>query len=240
MDNNTQDPTGEAPSNIVINGVEYAPEDAQSLIELGNKTRDLEKQWNTPVDKVWPEYGKATTTLKQREAELQQARSELESFKAKQNAGTDTEVDFDKAKEALRKLNVLIKDDFDKEGYIKKADLDSYLEERDSKKEAVRKVLDEAGKLESEIDGKDGRPKFNKKAVLAYAQAYGHSDLMKAYEELNADTLGPWKEAQLAASKKPSLKTLGTGGGKKEPSEVKVTDDNAKDLLRETLWGAKE
>ena len=58
MDTQTEGTEGLAPSKIVINGQEYDPTEAQELIDTGRKTREYEKQWNTKVDAVWPEYGK--------------------------------------------------------------------------------------------------------------------------------------------------------------------------------------
>lgn len=229
-----------AHSNIVINGQEYSPEDAQSLIDLGNKTREYEQKWNTPLDKVWPAYGETTTKLKQIEGELEQARNQLTEFQSKKEEGTETPTDIKQAQEAARKLGITLKDDLDKEGYIKKDDLPAYLQEFQTRQDAVKQVLAEADNLEKQIDGSDGRPKFNKKAVLAYAEAYKMNSLEEAYEDMHADVLKDWKQQQIDAKKTPGLKTLGVSQADKQPKEVKVNDDNVNDLLKESLWGAKE
>ena len=95
---------------IVINGQEYDPTEAQELIDTGRKTREYEKQWNTKVDAVWPEYGKATTTLKQRDAELTEARQKLAQFEQKKDDGTQTTEDVRQAQEAARKLGIPLRE----------------------------------------------------------------------------------------------------------------------------------
>lgn len=219
---------------IAINGQEYDPAEAQNFIDRGKQTIEAERKWNTSLDKVWPEYGKSRETLKQMESQLAEARSQLEKFQTKQEAGTETPADEAKAKEAAKRLGLILKDDLDSSGYIKKDELDKYLSERDQEREAVKQVLSQAETLEKELDGSDGRPKFNKKIVLAYANTYGKADLKEAYEEMHEDTLKSWKKEQIDAEKKPELKTF-NAGDKKQPERVKVTDANVKDLLREKL-----
>lgn len=240
MDDQNQGGEPQAPSNVVINGQEYTPEEAQQLIDTGRKTREYEQKWNTPLDKVWPEYSRLSQERSSWQTEKQKLEAQIQEFQSKQQQGTETEDDVTKAKEAARKLGLTLKEDLEKEGYIRKDDLPKYFQQFSAEQQAVQKVLDEATKLEKEIDGSDGRPKFNKRVVLAYAQAYGHEDLMKAYEDMHGDSLKTWKEAQVNASKKPGLKTLKPSGGAKEPRETKVDDNNFKSLLKEQLWGSEQ
>jgi hypothetical protein len=230
--------TSEIPSTISINGVDYDPTEAQSLIDIGRKTKELETQWNTSVDKVWPEYGRSQEKIKTLEAERNDARAEIESFRAKQNAGVETPTDVREAQEAARKLGITLNEDLQKEGYLKKDDLDKYLEERDKKNQEVNRILASADSLEKEIDGSDGRPSFNKKIVLAYASTYGIGNLKEAYEDMNKDQLDKWKAAQVDAQKAKGLKTL-VPGGAKSVKEDKMTDDNVKDRLGEALFGTE-
>ena len=229
---------------VVINGQEYDVNQAQELIGLGQKTREYETQWNTKLDKVWPEYGKTTQTLKTREAELTEARSKLAQYEQKKDAGVETSMDVRQAQEAARKLGITLKDDLEKEGYIRKTELESILEQhiskREQEKEAVNQVLSQADKLEKEIDGSDGRPKFIKKVVLAYANAYSIPDLDAAYKDMNSEALKTWQDAQLASKKSPSLKTLKGGNATKQPAPVAMNDGNVNEALKEALWGSKE
>lgn len=227
------------PSNIVINGQEYSTEDIQSALEVKNKAGELESKWNTKLDSLMPEYTRLTQERSQWQSEKQQLQQQIAHFQQKQDRGTDTEADFEKAKEAARKLGIPLKEDLEKEGYVKKDDLEKYLEERDLKRSQVESILKKADELEQQIDGSDGRPKFNKKMVLAWAQAYGKTDLMEAYKDMHGDVLKEWEATQVESKKNPSLKTIKPSSGKKEPSDVRPNDDNVKDMLREQLWGAR-
>lgn len=229
-----------APSQVItINGQEFDPNEAQSLIDLGRKTQEYEQKWNTKLDNVWPEYGRSREQLHKYEAELQEAKAQLSEFQQKRQEGSETPTDLREAQEAARKLGIVLNDDLGKAGYIRKDDLESWYESKRQQDQAISQVLTEADKLETEINGTDGRPKFNKRAVMAYASAYQKASLLEAYEEMNEDSLKPWKESQLAAQRKASLKTMGSTG-KKEPVDPKVDRNNFEKALGESLWGAEE
>ncbi len=227
-------------SKVNINGQEYDPTEAQELIDYGRKTKEAEQKYNITFDSIMPAYTKANERAKQAdqyETELSEAREQLKTFQSKQERGTETQEDFTEAKEAARKLGIPLREDLDKEGYIKRDDLDKYLSDRDQRQSAVNAILKEAEDLEGKFNGEDGRPRFNKKVVLAYAQAYGSESLQAAYEDMHADALSRWQKEQVDSQRKPGLKTLASQPGNKQPSEVKLTKDNVGDLLSESLWG---
>ena len=58
---------------IVINGQEYSPEDATQYLELGRKYKDIESKLNTSLDKVYPEYTKASQRNKELEQQLKES-----------------------------------------------------------------------------------------------------------------------------------------------------------------------
>ena len=233
----------EAPSKVVINGVEYDPNEAQNLIETGRKTKEYETKYNTSFDKVWPEYNTVSQEKARLAKELEQAKTTLASFEQKKDAGVETQTDVAQARAAAKKLGIILDEDI-KDKFISKDDFDKVLEERLTKREQekaqIKQVLDQADSLEKEIDGSDGRPKFNKKIVLAYANAYGHSDLKAAYEDMHKETLDAWKATQIDSKKSRGLKTFSSGGGKKEPTSPKIDDSNVKGALSEALWGGNE
>jgi hypothetical protein len=225
----------DAPLKITINGEEHDMSEVEELYNVGKSTRELETKYSTSFDKVWPEYGRVST-------ELSQAKRELDDFRTKQQAGTDTAQDRKDAAGAAQTLG-LNPEELDKAGYIKKEQLDTLIEERLDKREqqtrAVQAVLDQATQLEKEIDGTDGRPKFNKRAVMAYASTYGIPNLQDAYEEMNDESIKPWKEAKLAEEKRRGLKTLNAGGDK-QPRQSKTNDSNFGEVLREALRSGQE
>lgn len=233
--------TDAALEKIVINGVEYDPTDAQTLIEAGTKARDFEKQWNTKLDNVYPDYTRATQEAA-RAKELQIERDALK-VKAEEYDRVRNHVTGDdnsrKALEAARSLGLADQEYLRKEGYLTETQLTKILDERQNQQSLVQNVLNQADKLEKDIDGLDGRVPFNKKAVLAYASAYNISDLNKAYDEMNEGANKSWKEQQLSGAKRPGLTTLKSGGLKAQPAEKELTKDNFADALKETLWGTE-
>ncbi len=235
-DQTTGEGVQEVPSKVTINGQEYDSADAEALIGLGSKTREYEQKWNTSLDKVWPEYGKSQTTLKQLQTENETYKRQLAEFQAKQSAGTETNLDVQKAKEAAKQLGLVFQEDISKNYITREQALEIARQERESER-AVEAVLNTADRLEKEITGEDGRPKFNKKHVLAYANTYGFTDVQAAYEDMYSDVLKGWKDSQLESKKSPGLKTIQTGGTSKQPKDVKITDDNVRDALREALGG---
>jgi len=225
-----------APEQIIINGKEFTPEDASQLIELGSKYRQYEKDLNTSLDRVVPEYTKATqkaARLAEVETELAKRTAELEEFQKKQNQSA-LPPDRDTVLENARKYGLVDKDSLKQEGYMTKAELDEYFSQKQSQQALVDNILKQANTLEKEIDGSDGRVPFNQKAVLAYASAYNISDLSKAYEEMNETANAKWKQAQIEKEARPGLTTL-KGEGKKTPERVKVTDDNFSQLWDEVM-----
>lgn len=233
-----------APEKIVINGVEYDPSDAQTLIDLGSKTRDFEKQFNTNLDgvgKQMSDYTRATqeaARAKDLERELEEAKRKADEYdRIRQSVAIPDENK--KALQAARELGLADQEYLTQKGYVTRDELNKIIEERQTQQALVNNVLTQADQLAKEIDGSDGRIPFNKKAVLAYASAYNIADLGQAYDEMNETANKAWKDKQLADAKKPGLTTLQPRGAK-VPEEKKIDDSNFSQALREELWGAGE
>lgn len=227
----------DAPSKIIINGEEFDATEASELIGVGRQTRELETKYNTKLDRVWPEYGRVTTENKTLANERDEARASIAEYEAKLKAGNATPQDRAEATAAAQTLD-LNPATIAKAGGVTTDQLEAILTEREEKSNAVKQILDEADSLEKELDGSDGRAKFNKRAVMAYASTYGMS-LKDAYEDMHADSLKAWKDAQIASEKKKGLKTL-QPGGEKQPTNPTVTNDNFRTALREALQGGSE
>lgn len=225
-----------APEKIIINGQEYDPEDASSLIELGNKYRETEKNLNTSLDKLMPEYTRAT----QRAARAEELEKELAEYKRKNEElskpKTELPEDVASARQQARKLGLVDEDYINERGYVRKEDLESFFSEKEKQQKQVETVLKQADTLEKEIDGSDGRVPFNHKAVLAYASAYNIGDLKEAYEEMNERGNARWKEQQIEKVQRPGLTTIGPGG-KKTPIERKIESGDDFKNAWEELFG---
>lgn len=230
-----------APEQIIINGQAYSPEDATQLVELGNKWKKTESELNTSLDKVYPEYTKASQRAAQLEKELAEARAEAERYKQEQaqKAKAETPDTIQQARKAAREIGLADEDYLKEKGYMTRDEAEQFFADKQSQQEQVKTVLNNAATLEKEIDGSDGRVPFDQRAVLAYAASYGIDDLRQAYDQMNEKGNLKWKEEQIAREEKPGLTTL-TPNGKKEPQRIRVTDDNLGAMLGEMLDGIKE
>lgn len=225
----------QTPEQIVINGESYDPTEAQELLGKGKQAREFEKQWNSPIDSLASAYGKSQSELQAERTQRTELQQKLTAYEQKKEQGTETPLDTQKAREAARKLGFVLNDDLEKSGFIRRDDFAKLVNEQLTEREQVQKLISQADKLEAEINGEDGRPAFNKKVVLAYMNAYGIEDPVKAYEDMYGSTLKTWQEKQVAEKKNPSLKTFKTGGGVKNPNRPKITEDNLGDALTEVL-----
>lgn len=235
-------PDGEALSKIVINGQEFDPADAQELIELGTKTRDFESKWNTSLDKVYPDYTRATqkaARADELERELEETKRQAAEFQAKLDRASTPKAQADVIK-AAREAGLADQEWLREQGYMTKADVEQMLSARKTEEQQANEVLKKADELESKIDGSDGRQPFIKEAVLAYAYTYGITDLEEAYEKMNERLNTAWKQREIDKAKTKGLTTQTAGGSKNPPSTGKVDDSNVRDLLKEALWGTGE
>ncbi len=225
-----------APEKIVINGVEYDPADAQTLIELGGKTRDFEKQYNTDISKVMPDYTRATQEAAQYKKELEAAKANVRE--------AETPIEKTKALQALRELGGVDQNYLKETGYLTRDEAEKLFETKQTQQENKQAILNTGERLEKEIDGSDGRLRYNSKAVLAYASSYGffkdgigyEKALKDAYEEMAGSSNDAWKQAQIDAKKRPGLTTLKPGGVHTKPEEKEIgTEQQAREALRELL-----
>lgn len=225
-----------APSQVIINGKEYDPAEAQNLIELGNKYRETETKYNTKLENVFPEYTRSTQKAKELEEKLADRERQLTEYqKAKEAA--DKPEDVVKVQEEARKAGILLKEDLASAGYLTREDAIKFFQSQQAEREAVQKVWSDADALEKEIDGADGRIPFVKEAVISYAAQLKINDLKEAYEQMYARHNAVWKERQIEGAQTKGLSTINGTSSKKEPARVKITDDNVEELLREALWG---
>ncbi len=224
------------PEQIIINGQEYSPEDAGNYLELGKKYKDLESKLNTSLDKVYPEYTRATQRNKELEDQLASELQQREALTKKQAEPRDPLDPRDPVniRKAARDVGLADVDYLKEQGYVRKSDLDEYFTTRQTQQKLVDNILTKASSLENKIDGSDGRVPFDSDAVLAYASAYNIEDLEDAYDRMNTKGNARWKNEQLAKVERQGLTTLKGGDrNKREPVAPKVTDDNFGQLWEE-------
>lgn len=194
---------------------EYSLEDLQALIGDGEKKREYEKTYNTTFDSAWSAYGKTQN-------ENKQLREELESLK---NKTTET------PKLEMPNLDEV----FNQKGFVTREEAERLADERFEYKNQVNAIANQFKKLESEITGDDGRPKFVKDEVLEFMQQNNIIDAEKAYNMMHLDEIANWKAEQL--TKKPGFAPTNPGqtNAQKTPAPVTYNRDNVDAALREAL-----
>jgi uncharacterized damage-inducible protein DinB len=211
---------------IKLGDTEYEPTELEQMVAKGKKVDEYEKKYNTDFDKAWSGYGKATQENKTLKEELESLR-QAQSVSPQPNYQQLTEDQKIQARTALSDI-LGGKPMTDKE-------LDNWYQNR----RAGERLIDECKELAGEIDGSDGRPKFDVDEVLGHMKETGIRDPMKAYKDKYEPELDVWKQSELSKSKGMTLPTLSPSGVTKQPANVKISKDNIQELIREELWGQK-
>lgn len=224
----TQTPT-ETPEieKIKLGDKEYTQEELSGLVGVASKVQELESKYNTKFDKVWPEYGRSQN-------EVRTLKEELEKIKSQKPVDNNGEIDPEVTKQALeqaRKIGLVTREDF--KDFMRENFRDLYKVERETDT-----LVTELNRLEKDISGADGRPKFDKIAVLEHMKNEGFKDPMKAYKDMYEPQLDEWKTRQLSKARTSGFTTINQSSiGNKQPPEVKATRDNINQLVDEALDG---
>ena len=183
---------------IVIGDVELTPDEAKELVTKGKSFKELSDKY---PDIDFNELPKSFTKTRQELAELKKPKKEPENL--------------DDAEKARRKqIKEFFADPLVKEELKKMTVEDSKTLKEDLE---FQKVIES---LESEFDGSDGRPKFDKKAVLQYGMDHQVFNPLTAYKEMHEAELDEWKIKNAMSKPRPSTfseKRGGTGSKQPEP-----------------------
>lgn len=215
---------------IKIGEEEFDPDELRGIIDKGRWAREVEEKQNTKLDKLMPEYTKATQRLKDYE-EKEKLWKEAEDKKLRETPQTELSEEqlAQQAKLQAKKLGLITTDD-----------IDSYIERKINATQQANELLDECKTREKEINGEDGRPKFEIEEVLKHMQETGIKDPYRAYKDKYEEQLDRWKEDQLHKAKKPGIYSETGSSGNHEPQPVKLTKNNLQDALAEALYSQKE
>jgi len=231
FDDKTPEPT-EAPvvEKIKLGEEEFDPSELQEIVNKGKWAREVEEKQNTKLDKLMPEYTKATQRLKEYEEKEKtwQAAEDKKLSETPQEQLSEEDV-ARQAKMQAKKLGLVTVDD-----------IDSYVEKKINATQQANELLDDCRKQEKELDGSDGRPKFDIEEVLKHMQETGIKDPYKAYKDKYEDQIDKWKEDQLGKAKRKGIYSETGSGGNHEPTPVKLTKDNLQDALTEALNSQRE
>lgn len=211
---------------IKLGDKEYSQEDLSRLVGLGEIAAEAEEKYKTKIDRVWPEYTKAT----QRESDYKR---QIEELQAKVNQPTQTQPT---NAELTAEQKDLARKQLDELGYG-----------QDHFRAIVREEL-AAKELLSDIDDlldtakENGQPNATPQELLQHMAETGIKNPAKAYRDMFESELDAIKEKKLAEIK-PSgmITTSASQAGAKQPAPAKLPrnrDELAKQVL-ESLGGSQ-
>lgn len=221
----TEAPAETAPEAIKIGEKEYSQEELNKLVSLGEKASEIEKNHGS-FDKYVSEYGRRSKEIGEYKTKLEEMEAQMASMK---QATSAADLSPEQVEIAKKQLNNLLGGEPITQGNFAKM----YVAMREGEK-----LLEECDGLAGEIDGKDGRPKFDRDEIINYMSETGIKKPLAAYKDKYEKELEGWQTNQLSAKPK-GMDTL-QPGGEKQPQEVRPTRENLNKLMNEALWGAQE
>ncbi len=210
---------------IKLGDKEYSQDDLSRLVGLGEIASEAEEKYKTKIDRVWPEYTKAT----QKNSDLQR---QLDEANARINQPVQPQAPANQSMELTAEQKDLARKQLAELGFS-----------QDSYRQIVREELAAKELLEG-IDSlladatENGQPQTTSQELLQYMVETGIKNPLKAYKDMFEEELDVLKEKKLSEIK-PSgmLSTTGGQAGSKTPPTVKITKANLRDLVAAQMGG---
>lgn len=219
-----EEPVEQIEETFKLGEKEYSQEELQRLVGLGELATEIETKQNTKLDRVFPEYTKATQKLSEYEKRVQ----ELE---AKANQPIQPVQPIQSAELTAEQREIARKQ----------------IEDLGFGQNAFRQIVREelaAKELLGDIDGllesaqADGKPSTTSQELLQHMAETGIKNPAKAYKDMFEDELDALKEKKLAEIKPQGMVTTnGSQAGSKQPTPVKITKANLQSLVHSALSG---
>jgi len=140
------------------------------------------------------DYTQKTQTLSEQRKAFEKEKQESEKAKMTE----EERIQFEADQKHLDKLGVITKEKLEQQ------------RKQDREDAALEKEID---KTETKYDGKDGRPKFNRKEVLKFAQENGIFNVDIAYKAKHFGALQDWAIKQAGKTKKGISPSKGASSG---------------------------
>lgn len=208
---------------IKLGDKEYSQDDLSRLVGLGEIAAEAEEKYKTKIDRVWPEYTKAT----QRESDYKR---QIEELQAKVNQPTQqptqAQLTAEQKELARKQLEDL--------GYGQEQFRAIVREELQAKEllNSVEGLIDDARE--------NGNPVTTPQELLQHMADTGIKNPAKAYKDMFEDELDAIKEKKLAEIKPSGMVTTnGSQAGGKQPAPAakpKNRDELAR-MVAESLGG---
>jgi len=211
---------------IKVGETEYSQAELDKLVNLGKIGAEAEEKYKTKIDRVWPEYTKATQKIQDLETRL----AEREQAKTEQKVATNQPLDPEETKQIARKqgreLGIMFQEDFDNL-YVQRRSAEKLLEDTNS-------VVTDSKAL--------GKPQTTVEALLTHMQETGIKNPTLAYKSMYEPELDKWKEEQTKKARPSGLTTIDSStAGAKEPKPIVfrgMKQDELGRLVSEALTGS--
>lgn len=214
---------------ITVGEEEFTPDELKDIVGSYKQVKELEKDHGS-IDKV-------RETLGRRGQEIGKLKAELDDLKTKAETKDLTPKEEDKKDELEEQLEKAV--DILGPKLMEKYNL--MTPQQYDQKRLAEKLETKINKLSKEIDGSDGRPKFEPMAILEHMKETGIKDAVKAYKDKFETELDTWKESELA---KKRSKGMGISdhqsGGDRQPKVDPITRKNLKDRIKEVLYAREQ
>lgn len=214
-------PSGE--QKFTIGEKEYTQDQLNDLVTRGEFAKDVETRFNTKLDRVVPDYTRASQEAADLRRELDSIKQQQIDARASQGQLSQQEL-IQKAKQEAQGIGLMTDENTPQ---MVRTEIERYRLE-----DAVNKEVDDLADM-----GISANPTVIKRYM---ASMDGDSvDLNDAISDLYGNQIKVYQEAQLNAVKPNGMYTESgsNAGGFRLPDNVKVNDDNLMDLFKEAIGG---
>lgn len=207
---------------FTIGDKEYTQDELNDLVSKGNQYSEIETKFNTKLDKVVPDYTRASmeaSEWKKKYADLEQAQ-----LREKMNQGAQLSPDEIRMRARQEAVNLGLMTDETTPALIR-AEIAGY--ELRKETDSVVGELDEMG------------IKADPKIILKYMDAADLDNPQDAVDQLYGGQIKNWQAEQLNKQKPEGLyaERGSEAGGFKLPEDVKVNDGNLMELFKQAVGG---
>ena len=219
----TTEETVEEAQTFKLGDKEYNQDELSELVGLGNIAKELETKWNTKIDRVYPDYTKATQALSDERRKREEAEEKLTQFNQSSQTSTG-ELTAEQKAEARRQLENL--------GYGETQFRNIVREEMEANRllTDVQLIVDNA----KENDNIATTPE----QLLKFMADEGVKNPSKAYKLMYEEELDKVREQKLANLKPQGMfTTTSSQAGAKSPRPVQITKSNLNSLVQQALGG---
>lgn len=205
---------------VKVGEAEYTQEELSRLVGLGKIGAEAEERYNTKLDRIWPNYVRASQELK----ELKE-KSTAEVTPPQPNAQVSPE-------QAKEQVATILKE----MGFVTKVEA-----------EQAAAVYVQGVKLYDNVNGilasakADSKPSTDADTLLQYMVDTGVKDPQAAYELYFKPQLKEWEKTQIEKIKPTDVTTQeGSTAGSKQPGETKIIGKEALTSSLRTFLAAQQ